>query len=527
VRYTVTAADGSTSEYIVTVSVAPNTAKEITAFEVLGNSAQINGTSITLSLPFGTSLSALVPTITYSGTSIQPASGAARNFLNPVNYLVTAADGSTRTYEVTITVAPSDAKEITQFRLDGANGTIAGDVISVTVPFSTDLSSIAPVITHNGASIDPASGVPQDFSISQAYTVMAQDGTTRAYTVTATRSANNAKAITSVTVLGVSASPVGTAVTLTVPFGTNLNGLAPVIAHTGESISPASGTMRNFQTPQTYTVMAQDGTTEVYTVTISVAQSSAKNINTFRILGVDGVISHAGNTIALTVPFGTSRASLTPTIDHQGVGIDPPNGTPQNFSSPVTYTVTAADGSTRPYVVTVTVAPPSTTKTITAFSINGVMGIITGTAITLTLPRGTNRMALQPVITHNGQSIDFASGQARDFTTPVTYRVTAQDGSSTQYTVTVNLERSSANDITGFTIPGATAVVIGPDTISVTVPNETMVTALAPTIAVSDGATVSPASGASSDFTNPVMYVVTAEDGSMKTYTVTVSRSPP
>ncbi|MBR4823870.1 MAG: InlB B-repeat-containing protein, partial [Spirochaetaceae bacterium] len=49
-------------------------------------------------------------------------------------------------------------------------------------------------------------------------------------------------------------------------------------------------------------------------------------------------------------------------------------------------------------------------------------------------------------------------------------------------------------------------------------------TALKPTIEISAGATVSPASGAAQDFTVPVNYTVTAQDGTTKIYTVTVSQ---
>lgn len=46
---------------------------------------------------------------------------------------------------------------------------------------------------------------------------------------------------------------------------------------------------------------------------------------------------------------------------------------------------------------------------------------------------------------------------------------------------------------------------------------------LKPTITLSDKATCSPASGVQEDFLNPVKYVVTAEDGTTKTYTVTIA----
>ncbi|MDR0689271.1 MAG: leucine-rich repeat domain-containing protein, partial [Spirochaetaceae bacterium] len=48
----------------------------------------------------------LVPTITRTGLSVSPASGAAQDFTGPVTYTVTAQNGSTAAYTVTVTEAP-------------------------------------------------------------------------------------------------------------------------------------------------------------------------------------------------------------------------------------------------------------------------------------------------------------------------------------------------------------------------------------------------------------------------------------
>jgi hypothetical protein len=63
-------------------------------------------------------------------------------------------------------------------------------------------------------------------------------------------------------------------------------------------------------------------------------------------------------------------------------------------------------------------------------------------------------------------------------------------------------------------------------TVELNVPSGTDVTNLAPSIVISPKATVSPASLASYDFTNPVVYKVTAEDLSTQDYTVTVNILP-
>jgi autotransporter-associated beta strand protein len=66
----------------------------------------------------------------------------------------------------------------------------------------------------------------------------------------------------------------GTNISVTVPYGTDVSALAPI--HTISplaSCAPASGTVRNFTTPQTYTVTAQDGSTQAYIVTVSAEPS--------------------------------------------------------------------------------------------------------------------------------------------------------------------------------------------------------------------------------------------------------------
>ena len=76
----------------------------------------------------------------------------------------------------------------------------------------------------------------------------------------------------------------------------------------------------------------------------------------------------------------------------------------------------------------------------------------------------------------------------------------------------------------GFTTPPAVGVIDeAAKTIAVAVPVGTDVTALAPVITISENATVSPASGVATNFTNPVKYTVTAEDGSTAEYMVTVT----
>jgi hypothetical protein len=87
--------------------------------------------------------------------------------------------------------------------------------------------------------------------------------------------------------------------------------------------------------------------------------------------------------------------------------------------------------------------------------------------------------------------------------------------------------KSSANDITRFRVIGQTgSAVIDTTNHSVvfTVPKWVNITRLVPFIEVSPRATIYPASGRRMNFTNPVSYTVTAEDGTKQVWTVTCIR---
>jgi hypothetical protein len=72
-----------------------------------------------------------------------------------------------------------------------------------------------------------------------------------------------------------------------------------------------------------------------------------------------GVIDEAAKTIAVDVPAGTDVSALAPVIVLSSplATVNPANGAAQDFTKPAIYTVTAEDGSTAIYTVTVT-APP-------------------------------------------------------------------------------------------------------------------------------------------------------------------------
>jgi len=158
--------------------------------------------------------------------------------------------------------------------------------------------------------------------------------------------------------------------------------------------------------------------------------------------------------------------------------------------------------------------------------------------VDLTVPYDTDVTALVPTfdvtegatveLDSSGTFIEIESGGKEvDFTDPRTFRL-SKDATNADYTVTVSEEDpSDAKQILSFVFAELTPEVYGEIdqsnfTIDLAVPTGTDVTDLVPTISVSEFATVSPESGVAQDFTDPVIYTVTAQDGTTRDYTVTV-----
>ena len=92
-------------------------------------------------------------------------------------------------------------------------------------------------------------------------------------------------------------------------------------------------------------------------------------------------------------------------------------------------------------------------------------------------------------------------------------------------TGTVTVPLSPAKDILSFSFGALGAAAVGTNTVSLDVPIGTNRTALTPTFTLSPAATCSPLSGATLDFTSAQTYTVTAQDGSTKAYTVTLTEA--
>ena len=177
----------------------------------------------------------------------------------------------------------------------------------------------------------------------------------------------------------------------------------------------------------------------------------------------------------------------------------------------------------------------SSNAVITSFGIPGSTGVINQTAktIALTVPYtpwgGSGLASLAPTFTLTTGTCNQTSASPPSPTfasaNPATYTVT--DGATVNnYVVTVAITPAStarAMLTCNFGALGLAAIDETAGTAVLTVPPSQSATSLAPTFSLSANATINPPSASTQNFTNSVVYRVTAENGtSFKDYTVSV-----
>lgn len=108
-------------------------------------------------------------------------------------------------------------------------------------------------------------------------------------------------------------------------------------------------------------LMPEDGVSEDFKYTaLDATQAATAKILGFALTAQAGAatINHTAKTVAITVATGTSKTALAPLVGvSMGAQCTPLSGVATDFTSPVVYSVEAADGTKVSYTVTVTVAP--------------------------------------------------------------------------------------------------------------------------------------------------------------------------
>ncbi|MFA6127811.1 MAG: T9SS type A sorting domain-containing protein [Bacteroidales bacterium] len=605
VTYQIIAQDGTTRTYSVSVvKDRARSLKVLEAFSFQGLVPAVEGVidqnlhTVMLHVPYSTTVTGLVATFSNSFLSqvridgIAQISGmTANNFSTNVIYTVVAEDGSSQNYVVTVIKNDiSTARQMTDFRFIGLSAEAIGIIdesagtIAVTVPWLADYTNLAASFTSSpgstvkvGTAVQVSGTTRHNFSSPVIYSVMAENGEVKAYTVTVSRAAlGTANSILTFNfetqfepdIIGTIDQTAKT-INLSVPNSQVITGLVATFTCSrsaalivNSTIQTSGITANDFTFPVSYFCRAEDGSAEIYIVTISrLPATSNKLLTDFRFILPDytaiGVINQTNGTVIIHVPYGTDITYLagsftvSPLSRLQVQSFFQVSGeTPQNFTNPVIYRVIAEDYSEAAYTISV-VVDPSREKQLLTFAFNGlvppVSGAINETAKTIqvNVPYSTSRSSLVASFTQSlyatvfiGSAEQISGVTANNFTSPKTYTVKAQDNSTQNYLVTVsNSPPSNEAKITdfrfaGFPVPAVGTIDENAGTISIVIPYSAPSTNLiasfshSPFSSVRIG-TVAQVSGVTpNNFTNPVTYQVIAESGAVRNYVVTVVKGP-
>ncbi|WP_455497943.1 DUF5018 domain-containing protein [Coprobacter sp.] len=265
---------------------ATPTIESLTVGEVEGT---FDGSNILITLPFGSDLTQISPTIVLGGTADHFTPTTPQNFSEgTVTYTVYNPDESqTATYQVNITVEQQLSKDATLESLAVNNTPIT--IIEGQTSYGYEVYYSydgIPIITANAAhaaattTVTQASAVPGKATIQ----IVPQSGESDAitYTINFTRTAPLTECnLLRFTVNGYNGiiDQTKKTVQVSLPAGTDISTLTPITA-VSDSANLASSGEADFSSPKQYVITAQDGiTTQTYTV--SVTADGITQLNTF------------------------------------------------------------------------------------------------------------------------------------------------------------------------------------------------------------------------------------------------------
>ncbi|GKS09301.1 hypothetical protein YDYSY3_03010 [Paenibacillus chitinolyticus] len=613
----VTAQDGTTKKtYTVEVTRAASTNADLSGLTLSAATLNPTFSSGTTSYTAGVANNVMsvdvtptladgTATVKVNGSTVtsgSPSSVPLNVGANTITVLVTAQDGTTqKTYTISVTraapsstnanlnnltlsagtLSPSFASGTTSYTAAVANNVTSVDVTPTLADGTATLKVNGSTVTSGGPSSVPLNVGANTISV----LVTAQDGTTqKSYTVTVTRAASNNADLNGLTLSAGTLNPSfasgTTSYTANVADSVASINVTPTLADgtatvkvnnsTAVSGSPSSVPLNVGANTITVLVTAQDGTTQkTYTVEVTRAAPLSGNADLSNLVLSGAALNpgFASGTITYTssVAYGVTTVDVTPTVadSHATVTVDGRPVTSGSASSvtlnvgpnPIPVLVTAENGSTKTYTVTVTRAAGSNNADLSGITLSGGAALspvfASGTTLyTVNVPNSVFGLDVTPSVA-DGTATLKVNGAATASGTPVpvtlnvsnntvTLLVTAQDGTPKTYTLTITRAPSSNALLSSLTLSAGTLTpVFDSGTTSYTAQVATGVSSIDVTPVLADGTATMTVNGqAATSGTaapvslnvgdNTITVVVTAQDGmTSETYTVTVKRAAP
>lgn len=513
--------------------------------------------------------------------------------VNNVATFIMPDTGKSITAKAFFKVDPEQASTenaLTAVELDvpGAAVSRSGSTFTITLPAGTNtsklsekilkltISDLATVTKEGDPDKDWTAGAACGMELDKAatFTVTAEKGNTQTYTIIITKAKSSEKDITAAVLLNQTGDTTPfaraeiseTEIIFTLPSDTDKAVLNSIGMKYLKLTYPESATVKmkdgyddatnagyrwsngdvmcnmSINSPVKFTVTAEDGSTKEYTIEIKYTAPAAPTLS-------DGSATRSSKTAA-TVKFTTNEAgtyyykvvthgATAPTADE--IVKSTTKGTAS--AGETTFTLSNLTEDARDvYIVVVSAAGGESAPLkveIPAYG-SGTDTPDTGAyKISISAPKGgtitTNRTKadagdeiIVTVTPDNGYqmvsgSLTYTLATAGGETKTITNGRFTMPAGDVSITCKWETATTTAKGITSFSINGiAGAVNNTTNTITITMPRGTDVTKLTPTISTNGVKSLTPGSGEIVNFTNSVNYTATMEDGSTKTYTVTV-----
>ena len=503
---------------------------------------------------------------------------------------VMPSTGSAITAKAFFKVDPEQASTenaLTAVELDvpGAAVSRSGSTFTITLPAGTNTSKLSEKILKltisNFATVTKEGDPDKDWTEGAAcgmeldkaatFTVTAEKGNTQAYTIIITKAKSSEKDITAAVLLNQTGDTTPfaraeiseTEITFTLPSDTDKAVLNSIGMKYLKLTYPESATVKmkdgyddatnggyrwsngdvmcnmSINSPVKFTVTAEDSSTKEYTIEIKYTAPAAPTLS-------DGSATRSSKTGA-TVKFTSSEAgnyfykvvdhgAAVPTVDTSKSGTAAVKGENTITLSNLTedardvyiVVVSAAGGESAPLKVEIPAYGSGTDTPDTGaykISISAPKG---GTITANRTKADAGDEIIVTVTPDNGYqmvsgSLTYTLATAGGETKTITNGRFTMPAGDVSITCKWETATTTAKGITSFSINGiAGAVNNTTNTITITMPRGTDVTKLTPTISTNGVKSLTPGSGETVNFTNSVNYTATMEDGSTKTYTVTV-----
>ena len=289
-------------------------------------------------------------------------------------------------------------------------------------------------------------------------------------------------------------------------------------------------------------VTAHNGTTKnTYKLNIEREKNSDNLVKSIKVSGVTPILNDDG-TYSVTLP--NNKTTLTPndvdvTIsDDASIEKSPAINLSTKNDNIYTFKVTAENGDEKTYTIKVTRTKSNDTSikkvTLTIGTDSSRYCLLTDNKCKIGVPSDTTNFSLSSEI--NSESV-ITPANGTEFTMSSTERikditltVTAEDGTQNEYTVTVEREKSSNNNLSDIKVDNVSVSDFNKNKLiyNITVPGATDSVSVSAVVEDTGKATIT--TDLSNKFnlnfgSNQIDIIVTAENGDLKTYTLFIERS--